>query len=281
MITQTQTYSLCCILTFPARITTEAVSWVNDHINGVVKSDGYFHTDYLFNEAPPHHIDYQNVINLQNPYITTFHEPDMMTDAIHGNNFWDGSFFEEFATGVVVPDDDYVAIANHYNNGNLAGEYDNMLVDRYQKMFGVKPGDFNINEITTRTTDCLSLNENYGMNIDFQYVKISEKRIVGGYVIGNSQSGTIIHISPATTCQDEVIFRALAGHELTHAYHHYILPNFTYTWNKIYSERAAYQYSFNVYTRYGYLHKAISTMAIARSLNYWGAYPEIYASPFF
>lgn len=81
MITQTQTYSLCCILTFPARITTEAVSWVNDHINGVVKSDGYFHTDYLFNEAPPHHIDYQNVINLQNPYITTFHEPDMMTDA--------------------------------------------------------------------------------------------------------------------------------------------------------------------------------------------------------
>ena len=81
MITQTQTYSLCSILTFPARITTEAVNWVNDHINGVVKSDGYFHTDYLFNEAPPHHIDYQNVINLQNPYITTFHEPDMMTDA--------------------------------------------------------------------------------------------------------------------------------------------------------------------------------------------------------
>lgn len=81
MITQTQTYSLCSILTFPARITTEAVSWVNDHINGVVKPDGYFHTDYLFNEAPPHHIDYQNVINLQNPYITTFHEPDMMTDA--------------------------------------------------------------------------------------------------------------------------------------------------------------------------------------------------------
>ena len=74
-------YNACTFFTFPARITTEAVSWVNDHINGVVKSDGYFHTDYLFNEAPPHHIDYQNVINLQNPYITTFHEPDMMTDA--------------------------------------------------------------------------------------------------------------------------------------------------------------------------------------------------------
>ena len=74
-------YSVCNFLTLPARVTTEGVSWFNDHINGNVKADGYFHSDYLFNAAPPHSIDYQNVINLQNPYTATFYEPDMMTDA--------------------------------------------------------------------------------------------------------------------------------------------------------------------------------------------------------
>ena len=74
-------YGLCCILTFPARVLTEGVSWVNDHINGDVKPDGYFHSDYLFYNEPPHEIDYQNVVNLQNPYTATLYEPDMMTDA--------------------------------------------------------------------------------------------------------------------------------------------------------------------------------------------------------
>ncbi len=74
-------YGFCCILTLPARIITEGVSWVNDHINGDVKPDGYFHADYLFNCDPPHEIDYQNVVNLQNPYTATYYEPDMMTDA--------------------------------------------------------------------------------------------------------------------------------------------------------------------------------------------------------
>ena len=74
-------YGICTCLTLPARITTEGVSWFNDHINGNVKADGYFHSDYLFYNAPPHYIDYQNVINLQNPYADSFYEPDMMTDA--------------------------------------------------------------------------------------------------------------------------------------------------------------------------------------------------------
>ena len=74
-------YGICNFLTLPARAITESVSWLNDHINGNVKADGYFHSDYLFNSAPPHYIDYQNVINLQNPYVYSFYEPDMMADA--------------------------------------------------------------------------------------------------------------------------------------------------------------------------------------------------------
>ena len=40
-------YGVCTFLTLPARITTEGVSWLNDHINGNVKADGYFHFSIL------------------------------------------------------------------------------------------------------------------------------------------------------------------------------------------------------------------------------------------
>lgn len=86
-----------------------------------------------------------------------------------------------------------------------------------------------------------------------------------------------VHISPYYANASGVEFMECVGHELIHAYHLYAIPSFY----RPYSERAAYQYAFNVYTRYGYLHRALSTMTIARSLNYWGAYPEINASPFF
>ena len=74
-------YSLCNILTIPARVTTEGVSFINDHINGNVKSDGYFHSDYLFGSAAPHYINYNKCVNLENAFANSIHEPDMMTDA--------------------------------------------------------------------------------------------------------------------------------------------------------------------------------------------------------
>jgi len=74
-------YSLCNVLTIPARVTTEGISFINDHINGNVKSDGYFHSDYLFGSAAPHYINYSNCVNLENAFAYSFHEPDRMTDA--------------------------------------------------------------------------------------------------------------------------------------------------------------------------------------------------------
>ena len=69
-------YSICSFLTLPARVTTEGISWINDQINGSAKADGYFHSDYLFYSAPPHTINYQNVINLQNPCIYSKRLPE-------------------------------------------------------------------------------------------------------------------------------------------------------------------------------------------------------------
>lgn len=48
---------------------------------GNVKSDGYFHSDYLFGSAAPHYINYNNCVNLENTLAYAFHEPDRMTDA--------------------------------------------------------------------------------------------------------------------------------------------------------------------------------------------------------
>ena len=48
---------------------------------GNVKSDGYFHSDYLFGSAAPHYINYNNCVNLENTLAYAFHESDMMTDA--------------------------------------------------------------------------------------------------------------------------------------------------------------------------------------------------------
>ena len=48
---------------------------------GNVKSDGYFHSDYLFGSAAPRYINYSNCVNLENTLAYAFHEPDRMTDA--------------------------------------------------------------------------------------------------------------------------------------------------------------------------------------------------------
>ncbi|MBR6132139.1 MAG: VCBS repeat-containing protein [Bacteroidales bacterium] len=204
-----------------------------------------------------------------------------ITDAIHGYNFWDGSFYEEFATGEVVANGDYVAIADYYNNSSIAGKYDAYLINRYKEMFGVQTGDYNIVDITSRPYDFGKRCEMIGMNDNWQFVKIEDNYIVGGFVTGNSVKGTHIHISPATISDDDVVFRALAGHELLHSYHHYLGATMGYPYNHNYSEYAAYQYTYNVYSSNLYYYKALKTMVTAYRLNYWStSYPFFYNFPF-
>ena len=204
-----------------------------------------------------------------------------ITDAIHGNNFWDGSFVEEFATGGSVTEGDYIEFARRYNNSPISEQYDIQLNDRVSNTFGVKVCDYNIEEITTKTSDFGTNSRIYGLNAECQFVNTEKNYLVGGYVTGNSVSGTHVHVSPSNTVQNDVIFRAVAGHELTHAYHRYLVATWGLNWNHVFSDRAAYHYSFNVYICNGYIYRAMSTMVDALNINYWGWYPGIYTSPFF
>ena len=141
-------------------------------------------------------------------------------DARHGYNFWDGSFYEEFASGEIVPFANYSAIADYYNESDIANRYDAALISRYQEMFGITSGDYKILEITSRPSDFGSRNKKIGMNYKLQFISLEDNHVVGGFVSGNSTKGTHIHISPHTISCDDIVFRAIAGHELIHAYHH-------------------------------------------------------------
>ena len=50
------------ILTFPARVITEGVEYINDVINNDIQESGYFHFDYLAGTASPYPVDTRNII---------------------------------------------------------------------------------------------------------------------------------------------------------------------------------------------------------------------------
>lgn len=88
-----------------------------------------------------------------------------------------------------------------------------------------------------------------------------------------------LHISPFTTNSDAITFKAVVGHELIHAYHHYSIPSINY--NKVYSERVAYRYTHDVYMHNARFSDALKVMYEASSLDYWGTSPmNYYYHPF-
>lgn len=50
------------ILTFPARVITEGVEYINDVLNNDIQESGYFHWDYLAGTASPYPVDTRNII---------------------------------------------------------------------------------------------------------------------------------------------------------------------------------------------------------------------------
>ena len=89
-------------------------------------------------------------------------------------------------------------------------------------MFGITSGEYKILEITSRPSDFGSRNKKIGMNYKLQFISLEDNHVVGGFVSGNSTERTHIHISPHTISCDDIVFRAIAGHELIHAYHYYL-----------------------------------------------------------
>ncbi len=111
------------------------------------------------------------------------------------------------------------------------------------------------------------------------YVNLKSRNMVGGYVRNFSTGYSDVHISPFYSNGDAVAFRAIAGHELIHAYYYYALPNV----KTIYTERVAYKYTHDVYMSEGRFSAALSTMKTAMwnsSGSFWGgAYPSQYQIP--
>jgi hypothetical protein len=192
-----------------------------------------------------------------------------ISDYRHGYSFWDGSKVDEFVVGNYVTREDFARTAKMYNESNLAEWNDMLLQDRMQDEFGVSKGDFNINKITTKTGD------DYGLGESGYYIELKTNKIVGGYALRYTTGYTSIHVSPHYALGNIVDFRAVAGHELIHAYHYYTLPKTVH----LYTERVAHQYTYSVYMNSGRIATAMSQLGSMLFNAYTGSYPAQYSIP--
>ena len=189
-------------------------------------------------------------------------------DARHGYNFWDGSGFIEQELGTTVSEDKipyYQRMAESYNSCSYFSENDEILRNRVCDMFDVD-FDWDISSFTTY------VDERYGLTENGIYVNLETKGLVKGYV---KRFPREVHISYYYTNASDLEFMECVGHELIHAYHLYTIPSYY----RPYSERVAYQYSYNVYWRNGYYAKAMRLMYLVSQKGYFGWYPFQYSIP--
>ena len=192
------------------------------------------------------------------------------SDYRRGYSFWNGvGETTEFSLGQSALKGNEALIAKEYARGRQAIWDTDYLQNRIKDEFNIGEGDWGIKEITTKS------GRGYGMDRYGNMYNLKTRSKVGGYARGTS-NGSFIHISPMTTNSNTVDFRAISGHELNHAYHFY---RFGALANKIYSERVAYEYSFNVYLKSGNLSSAYRIMNTALRNNFWGYYPNRYKIP--
>jgi RHS repeat-associated protein len=191
-------------------------------------------------------------------------------DARKGFDFWNGSRVDKFVVGSGSNE----TIGNGYNFEIS----DELLHARMKDEFGVEVGDFNIQSITTRTGKGFDMTDR-GLYIKKTGNKTGE--LVGGYVRSYSTGFTDLHVSPfyATTA-DIVSFRAVAGHELIHAYHFNVLGQGNV--DPIFTERVAYKYTHDIFANNGrYLesYRFLNSALFNKSGSFFGSFPSQYAIP--
>ena len=191
-----------------------------------------------------------------------------ITDAIHGFNFWDGHGYIEQELGYSISEDKisyYKKLSDNYNSCYYLSENDEHLRTRVCDIFDVD-FDWDITKFTTY------VDKKYGLTSSGIYVNLDTKGLVSGYVTTFPRE---VHISPYYVNASDVEFMECVGHELIHAYHLYAIPSYY----RPYSERVAYQYSYDVYWRNGYYSQAIGIIPHASIKGYWGYYPSQYIIP--
>lgn len=105
-------------------------------------------------------------------------------------------------------------------------------------------------------------------------------KVVRGYAALSENGWSNIHISPRYSNGNITDFKAVAGHELIHAYHNYAIGyNFV---NTTFSERVAYNYSSSVYLEAGDLTRSWAVYKQMVDLYGIGFVPAHYRkTPFF
>jgi hypothetical protein len=161
-------------------------------------------------------------------------------------------------------------LAESYNSSQQAEFNDELLQSRLKDGFGVSVGTFNLAKITTKTGD------GYELSSDGNYINNRSKNSVAGYYRYRSRGRSELHVSPKYTNGTDVEFRATAGHELIHAYHGY---RFGVNFNRTYSERVAYKYTYDTYMMAGQAIRAFGVLATGIDNSYFGRFPSKYRVP--
>lgn len=121
-------------------------------------------------------------------------------------------------------------------------------------------------------------NKNYGLlQKEGVYYNLETGNRVNGYTLKTSSGKVFVHISPGVVNGNFTKFVAVTGHELIHAYHYITLGN---NFNKILSESAAYDFTYNVYLSAGDLHNAWETLRTQLSIGYFKGIAPTYEVPF-
>ena len=191
--------------------------------------------------------------------------------AAHGANFWDGSFTQDFA----LPEASDISyeqalkeasilndIKNPWTNGN-----DVYLSHTMNKEFAYKAGMLDNGTLTTRAP-VGTKGGDYGYIPSKGYYLKADGTVSGGCFVGKFgiPSTYELHISPGVLYGNIIDFRAIAGHELIHAFH---AAAFGLEHVESWSESAARMYSYNVYMNAGIYKPNIS----------WGYFPRYYLTP--
>ncbi|MCL2291138.1 MAG: hypothetical protein FWC34_10655 [Bacteroidetes bacterium] len=186
-----------------------------------------------------------------------------ITAKMNGANFWDGSFSRDFA----VPGTSDLTYQQALENAKIYNEHfadatDVLLADRMNTEFGYKAGMLDNGTLTTKPPS------DYGLTQSQYYMKPDGTLSAGNFRGTLGVSSTYqMHISPGVTLGNIVDFRAIAGHEIIHAFH---AAAFGLGYNASWSEASAYNYSYNVYMNAG-IHKP--------NINPWGYFPRSYRTP--
>ena len=187
-------------------------------------------------------------------------------------SFWDG-YFEHNFTSSEKPITTYelaMSTAEGYNGGEYANILSNYNNTRMDDLLNFKVGDLGFDMVTTETPNKVGLMSN-GKYLTSDY------RVLLGKCSGiiDRPETYVMHISPFAVLGDDVTFRAIAGHEIIHAYHINVFGNSFYN---PYSEGVAYRYSFNTYINAGRFNDALKVLTNISNNGFY--YPSSYRIPY-